>query len=61
MYHVHEQCLGKCIKEGYVEGISVQKVTKLSYYKGFMAGKLYRKPFPSARDTFNAATTASAQ
>lgn len=47
MYHVHEQRLWKCIKKGYVEGIIVQKVTKQSYYKGFMARRLYRKPFPS--------------
>ena len=43
--HVNVQTLHKC--PGYLNGIDVKSVDKLSFCEAYLAGKMHRKPFPT--------------
>ena len=45
--HVHELRLKKCVQSESVQGISIEKMTKLSFREGCLAGKMHRKTFPA--------------
>jgi len=45
--HVHESRLKKCVQNEFVRGIDIEKITELSFCEGCLAGKMYRKPFPT--------------
>ena len=48
--HVHELRLKKCLENESVQGINIKKMTELSFFKGCLAGKMCRKPFPAVGD-----------
>ena len=45
--HVHESRLKKCVQNEFVQGIDIEKMTALSFCEGCLAGKMFRKPFPT--------------
>ena len=45
--YVHESRLKKCVQDGLVQGIDIERMTALSFCEGCLAGKMCRKPFPT--------------
>ena len=48
--HVHELRLKKYMENESVRGINIKKMTEMSFCEGFLAGKMWRKPFPAVEE-----------